>query len=612
MSSIEDLLPLPNVDLDHYTAGLSTFYPDEADELKDLNLFDPCAPCGDADGALAGEFTPNQGDHTVAFDYPLLTPGLVENSNAYSTLHHPIDIHRHTPLQSSPHLSSSLESTSPPHDSLNNSLPTAVNPNRLHEANVTVPFFEHDKSLDAVMALASSGKLPGNKVEKTETEMNNHMNPSYLPPQTPWAPTLRSERNAKGPGDHPYLNETEFLSAAQCLAPTENRADTATAFATYDDAIDWRERDGRVPQEHDKTLPVTIEQKQALVKVLFKAFKSIGHATDNAQMIQPFRQMKHENAHVEVICWEVLDACIHRCKYGSLVALYDPSKGKSTTDRLSFAERFDFIVAALSTQKTICKHIFDAPYMYGFVDEPARSKSRVESNRVLNDRKGKTMRAGKAAIEGNSESPKKRRRVVQEESESPSVHDSPHMTPIPAPKSIRSTAINRGNSYNGILSASYPGTGMVSYNGSSGYAGAYGRIGSLGSSPEQRSPYLSHSRSVLSPPTMGYSMMPSQTYSQIRSTGNGSLHRANADHDAGFSYNPTTMPTLNKTYTVDQSYTTAPTSYPQGITNGNVDVVAGVYKNQLNANNQSESSTDGSGDSEYVETPQKKARYSRH
>lgn len=62
---------------------------------------------------------------------------------------------------------------------------------------------------------------------------------------------------------------------------------------------------------------------------------------------------------------------------------------------------------------------------------------------------------------------------------------------------------------------------------------------------------------------------------------------------------------------MDQSYTTAPTSYPRSAANGNLDNVVGTHKNQLDANNESEDSTDDSGDSEYVETPQKKARYSR-
>lgn len=409
-----------------------------------------------------------------------------------------------------------------------------------------VPVFEHDKSLDAEMSIASSGTLLGDAVEKTKTEMNSHIVPSHPSSQSLWVPTLRSERNAEGPGDHPYLHESEFPTAAQCLAPVENCADTATAFKSYDEAMNWREKDGRVHQGPDNTLPQTTEQKQALVKVLFKAFKSIGRAVDNDAMVRPFRQMKHENARAEVVCWQILNACIDRCKYGSLVALYDPNKSKSTTDGLSFADRFNCIVKALSSQKTICKHLFDAPFVNTFVDDPVRAKSRVESNRVLNERKGRTMRAGKAITETVSESPKKRRRT-QEDSESPEAHASPYMTPITSHKPLRSTALNRGNSYNGAIGgSSYPGTGMASYNGSPGYAGAYGRIGSLGSSPEQRSPYLAHSRNVMSPSTMAYPMMPSQGYSQIRSTGNGSLHRTNVDHDAGFSYNSTTMPTLNK------------------------------------------------------------------
>lgn len=97
---------------------------------------------------------------------------------------------------------------------------------------------------------------------------------------------------------------------------------------------------------------------------------------------------------------------------------FDPVKAKYNSNLPDFASRFDAIVVAMSTSKTICKHLYDAPYMNQFVDDPINSRKvgllflnhgqilitiqRVHANRELNKRKGKAMQEGKKAIQAKS------------------------------------------------------------------------------------------------------------------------------------------------------------------------------------------------------------------
>jgi hypothetical protein len=201
-------------------------------------------------------------------------------------------------------------------------------------------------------------------------------------------------------GITPYLRQQEFDKASIVLDENNESPDTELIFDDCQDAYDWRCRLRLVnPQSaSDPTIPRSTEQRKAAVKLVFKAYKSVALATDNPGMLKAFEEQKHDNRHVETICWTIVEGCIDRCDRGPLLNAYEPEKAKNTASIKTFAERLDAIVESLSHQKTICKHLLDAPYLNRFLDDPVGSKQRVESNRKLNKRKGGVMDVGKKAL----------------------------------------------------------------------------------------------------------------------------------------------------------------------------------------------------------------------
>lgn len=201
-------------------------------------------------------------------------------------------------------------------------------------------------------------------------------------------------------GFTPYLHQQQFDKADVVLDMNNDNVDTELIFNNIQEAYDWRSRSRTVnPQSAaDPTIPRNREQKKAAVKLVFKAYKSVALATDNPGMLKAFQDQKHDNRQVETICWSIVEGCIDRCDRGPLLNAYEPDKAKNNPSIKTFAERLDAIVESLSHQKTICKHLLDAPYLNRFLDDPVGSKQRVESNRKLNKKKGGVMNVGKKAL----------------------------------------------------------------------------------------------------------------------------------------------------------------------------------------------------------------------
>jgi hypothetical protein len=201
-------------------------------------------------------------------------------------------------------------------------------------------------------------------------------------------------------GVTPYLHQQEFDKALTVLNDDDDDVDTELIFNSTQDAYNWRSRlrTFNIQAANDPTIPRTLKQKKGAVKLVFKAFKSAALATDNAGMMKAFQEQKHDNRQVETICWSIVEGCIDRCDRGPLLNAYEPEKAKQTLSIRTFAERLDAVVESLSRQKTICKHLLDAPYLNRFLDDPVGSKHRVESNRKLNKRKGGVMDVGKKAL----------------------------------------------------------------------------------------------------------------------------------------------------------------------------------------------------------------------
>lgn len=176
--------------------------------------------------------------------------------------------------------------------------------------------------------------------------------------------------------------------------------DHETIFDDFLTPIVYREVLRPASDRDDPTLPRTIEDCKAHVKMLFKTFKSTALAQDSEQMLKPFKEHRHDNRLVECLCWSLLNACRARSEQeGPLLNAYEPSKARNNMELSTFSKRFDAIVRALAQSKTICKHLFDAPYINTFVDDPIRAITRVHANKELNKQKADVMRKGKEVLE---------------------------------------------------------------------------------------------------------------------------------------------------------------------------------------------------------------------
>lgn len=238
--------------------------------------------------------------------------------------------------------------------------------------------------------------------------MDDHFDlaPSTPPSQSPqpryWKPSLNAPTGREG--QTPYLDLDDFESAEDILDPYNDQVDCETLFNSLQESVHWRSQQVAETQpEYDDTIPRSLLAKKACVKLLFKAWKSTASATDNIGMKKPFEEERHDNARVECLCWMLLEALIRRSELGPLLVAYDPTKSKENPAIDSFAMRLDEVVISLREQKTICKHLLDAPYINTFVDDPVRARNRVASNRDLNKKKGDTMSLGRKQLHREDE-----------------------------------------------------------------------------------------------------------------------------------------------------------------------------------------------------------------
>ena len=318
------------------------------------------------------------------------------------------------------------------------------------------------------------------------TAMNDNLN---LVPSTSnsesseiqyWGPSLNAPPGREG--ETPYKDLSDFESAEEILDPYNNQIDTETLFTSLQESVHWRSQQVvENKPEYDETIPRELHKKQACVKLLFKAWKSVACATDNPGMKKPFEEERHDNARVECVCWMLLEALIRRSESGPLLVSYDPTKTKENPAITSFAMRLDEVVISLREQKTICKHLLDAPYINTFVDDPVRARNRVASNRDLNKKKGDTMSLGKGLLSRVSDrgstrtKGKKRARSLSTDE---NFSDEPSLKYSPSPPVVFGTPRqtvhhSRSRKTGGRTSSQYPPTSMGSPYGNSGlYSGS--------------------------------------------------------------------------------------------------------------------------------------------
>ncbi|RMD45094.1 hypothetical protein DV735_g178, partial [Chaetothyriales sp. CBS 134920] len=225
------------------------------------------------------------------------------------------------------------------------------------------------------------------------------------------------------------LGEDQIPSSAALTREATQACEGTTLTSLYfSDILSAEYYRGAVLPDKDEldfTIPGTPLAQQMHVHWLIRAFFNTDGCEDNEQMINPFIKRRHDAKLVEVLCWTILKQCIMRARTEKpLLTAYEPGKLRQFVEVKTFAQRFDEIVKSLRRSKTICKHLYDCPYIHVFVDDPVRAVRRVNANRDLNRQKGQVMGKGKKVIEQEMkaagaqtpESSRRKRRVNTKES----------------------------------------------------------------------------------------------------------------------------------------------------------------------------------------------------
>jgi hypothetical protein len=195
------------------------------------------------------------------------------------------------------------------------------------------------------------------------------------------------------------VNYDELPESRQLVAEAKLGRDADTFFDDFLTAEFYRGSLRPNKRNADPTLPNTAPAMKLHVDLLVRAFKSTQRCDDNQGMIKPFVERRHDPKLVECLCWSLVKACIFRAKSDEpLLTAYEPHKAKNSVGLDTFDKRFNAIALTLSRSKTICKHLYDAPFINTFVDDPLKSIRRVDSNRDLNKQKADIMAQGKAAL----------------------------------------------------------------------------------------------------------------------------------------------------------------------------------------------------------------------
>ena len=201
------------------------------------------------------------------------------------------------------------------------------------------------------------------------------------------------EARYHGIPDHRHMTSRELRQTAETLHPN----DVPLFFDDFLTAEYYRGALRKNKRVEDSTIPKTVVAMKLHVDILVRAFKSTHDCADNPHMVQPFRERRHDGKLIECLCWSIVKAIIYRSKSDEpLLTAYEPYKAKGSGALDNFEKRFDAVATAMMRSKTICKHLFDAPYINTFVDDPLRSVRRVDANRDLNRQKADVMKKGKA------------------------------------------------------------------------------------------------------------------------------------------------------------------------------------------------------------------------
>lgn len=124
--------------------------------------------------------------------------------------------------------------------------------------------------------------------------------------------------------------------------------DTNTIFA--DSQAAHKFKDEKLLQ--DDTIPRTLDQQRAIVKMLFNAMKNIQYARDSDSMIQPFQNGKYSDSRIEKVCWSIVQTCMYCHTKGFLLANYG-YRAKNSSKIQTYAERIAIIVELLLVSPSV-------------------------------------------------------------------------------------------------------------------------------------------------------------------------------------------------------------------------------------------------------------------
>lgn len=210
----------------------------------------------------------------------------------------------------------------------------------------------------------------------------------------------RYKQNDDEKGRTPYKHLKQFISASDITNNMIDTRDITTSFSNGDQARLFRKLIETENNKVDPTIPTSLEQRRALVGLLVQAFKSVGKAEDNENVLIAFKNQVHDNILVESVCWNILELCIKRCSstkplqstYG--ITSIKKSVVQNTDD---FCTLFDNVVDTLATFKCVCKQLFDPEAMVLLVDDPVGRQNKTRSNKAGNKTKGDALKIAKGA-----------------------------------------------------------------------------------------------------------------------------------------------------------------------------------------------------------------------
>ncbi|KAL8831946.1 MAG: hypothetical protein Q9191_000586 [Dirinaria sp. TL-2023a] len=136
------------------------------------------------------------------------------------------------------------------------------------------------------------------------------------------------------------------------------------------------------------------EEDRLRLERIYYAMMEEDHAQDNEGMKRTWKALRKDRPKLQLVCRKVLNACYVSQNISTpLQHSVKPQHHYETLD-----DRVDAICEAFKQQKTMCKHLMEAPYLYQVVDDPNLAAMRVINNRKVNQGKKEAIEQGRKAL----------------------------------------------------------------------------------------------------------------------------------------------------------------------------------------------------------------------